>query len=110
MVGEAGFRIVDGEVHLLEVVRVQVLEGAGGRAVGSAALGAEHLVVGGVATVEGAGVVASHDAAGVAAGSVHRARAGAGDEGAVGVVSHDAAGVAVGSGHCYRLLQATRVP
>ena len=111
VVGEAGFRIVDhdGDVHRLEVVRVQVLEGAGGRAVGGAALGAEHLVVGGVATVEGAGVVVSHDAAGVAAGSVHRACAGAGDEGAV-VVSHDAAGVAAGSGHCYRLLQATRVP
>ena len=91
----------DGEVHLHEVVRVQVLEGADGHAVGRAALGAEHLVVGGVAGVEEAVVVVSRDAAGVATGSGHRTGADAGGEGALVVVSHDAAGVATGSGHCY---------
>ena len=102
MVGEAGFRIVDydGEVHLLEVVLVQVLKGTDAIAVGSAALSAEHLVVGGVATGEGAVVVLSRDAADVAAGSGHRARAVAGGESAGVIVSRDAAYVAVAR-HCY---------
>ena len=101
VVGEAGFPIVghDGEVHLREVVLVQVLKGADRHVVGGAALGAKHFVVGGVTGVEGAVVVVSRDAAGIAAGSGHCCLVDAGVEGA-GVMSRDAAGAVVALHRC----------